>query len=755
MGIPKFFRWLSDRYPLINQRLDETQTFDNFYLDMNGIIHQCTHPNDDEVVAMDEEVMFARITHYTDRLFRIVKPSTLLFLAVDGVAPRAKMNQQRSRRFRSAKDAERNLAEAIARGDPIPDGRPFDSNCITPGTAFMADLSDRFREWIADKMETDPAWQGGCSVVFSGSEVPGEGEHKIMDYIREWQASDAASANTRHCMYGLDADLIMLGLVTHAPHFTLLREKVRFRNGKRRTPVMKGDDSDANEFQLLEIAMLRDMLYLEFKPCVEEVRRTAAAGSEGDSSFSYQVRRVVDDFVFMCMLVGNDFVPNLPHLDIAEGALSNMFLVYKELLPKWRGYLTQGHRLHSARLEHFLSLVSRSEPQYFRSRGLEEGVPAYVEEGKYRAHYYKEKLGMNPETDVEALTALKTHYLEGLHWVLQYYHQGCSSWNWFYPAFYAPLATDMRDLRSLTVRFAKGHPFSPVTQLLAVLPPESSHFLPPPFQALMVEEASPVIDFFPPDFEVDPNGKRNAWEAVVLIPFIDADRLLRSVAEIDFDTELTPAERARNRTGRQWVYKASSYPSSDEEFSAIRPSNVAPPSGRRRGAGAGGYSSRGGGGGGYRSRGAGGGAGGNGATRGYSSAGAGGGGGGRQPGYSSPGAGAARRGGAAGNGAPGRGGGGRGGGRGGGGGQDRFASVAAGGEPGNGGGGGWARGSGTRAGGARGGVGRAGASVGGRGRGAGPGAPREVGRGPSGVADGPGPPAGGGPAAAPPAGAVE
>lgn len=699
MGIPKFFRWLSDRYPLINQRLDETQTFDHFYLDMNGIIHQCTHPNDDEVVAMDEEVMFARIFHYTDRLFRIVKPSTLLFLAVDGVAPRAKMNQQRSRRFRSAKDAERNMSEAIARGDSVPDGRPFDSNCITPGTAFMANLSDRFRGWIALKMETDAAWQGGCSVVFSGSEVPGEGEHKIMDYIRSWQASDAASPNTRHCMYGLDADLIMLGLVTHAPHFTLLREKVRFRNGKRRTPVMKGDDSDANEFQLLEIAMLRDMLYLEFKPCVEEVRRTAPDGSPQDGSFAYQVRRVVDDFVFMCMLVGNDFVPNLPHLDIAEGALSIMFRSYKALLPRWRGYLTLGHKLHSARLEQFLSLVAQSEPQYFRARGLEEGVPAYVDEATYRAHYYAEKLNIDPNVDVQALTALKTHYLEGLHWVLQYYHQGCSSWNWFYPAFYAPLATDMTGLRSLQVKFAKGHPFSPVTQLLAVLPPESSHFLPPPFQALMVEESSPVIDFFPPDFEVDPNGKRNAWEAVVLIPFIDAKRLLASVAAIDFDTELTPEERARNRTGRQWVYKADAYPTSDEEFPAIRPSNVAPPSGRRRGAGAGGYSSRGGGGGyssrgggagGYRSRGGGGG-GENGAGRGYSSAGAGGAGGGRSAGYSSPGVSASR--GAAAAGGGGRGGRGGSAGRGGGG-ADRFASVAAGGDPSNGVGGGGSSGDG-------------------------------------------------------------
>lgn len=66
-GIPKFYRWLSDRYPLISQTLDESHEFDNFYLDMNGIIHQCTHPNDDEVVETDFDAMLRAIFNYTDR----------------------------------------------------------------------------------------------------------------------------------------------------------------------------------------------------------------------------------------------------------------------------------------------------------------------------------------------------------------------------------------------------------------------------------------------------------------------------------------------------------------------------------------------------------------------------------------------------------------------------------------------------------------------------------------------------------------
>lgn len=74
--------------------------FDNLYLDMNGIIHNCSHPDDTNVqFRITEEQIFVDIFHYIDTLFRTIKPKKLFFMAVDGVAPRAKMNQQRGRRF--------------------------------------------------------------------------------------------------------------------------------------------------------------------------------------------------------------------------------------------------------------------------------------------------------------------------------------------------------------------------------------------------------------------------------------------------------------------------------------------------------------------------------------------------------------------------------------------------------------------------------------------------------------------------------
>lgn len=109
MGVPKFYRWLSERYPLINQLITDGKMlpeFDNLYLDMNGIIHSCTHPSDNDIAAtLTNREMILAIFRYIERTVNvIVKPKKLLFIAVDGVAPRAKLNQQRSRRFRAAQE---------------------------------------------------------------------------------------------------------------------------------------------------------------------------------------------------------------------------------------------------------------------------------------------------------------------------------------------------------------------------------------------------------------------------------------------------------------------------------------------------------------------------------------------------------------------------------------------------------------------------------------------------------------------------
>jgi len=156
MGIPKFFRWLSERYPLINQIIDienHGPEIENFYLDMNGIVHNCTHGNNDDIFknVVGDKNAIIKIFQYIENLFNIVRPTKLLYLALDGVAPRAKMNQQRQRRFKSSIETKEKIEKLISSGEAMPDVKPFDSNCITPGTEFMHQLSEHIRYLIRKK----------------------------------------------------------------------------------------------------------------------------------------------------------------------------------------------------------------------------------------------------------------------------------------------------------------------------------------------------------------------------------------------------------------------------------------------------------------------------------------------------------------------------------------------------------------------------------------------------------------------------
>ncbi|XP_047736356.1 5'-3' exoribonuclease 1-like, partial [Hyalella azteca] len=228
MGVPKFYRWISKRYPTIIEdvRPDQVPEFDNLYLDMNGIIHSCSHPDEtDPCFRITEEQIFEDIFHYIESLFCMIRPKKVFFLAIDGVAPRAKLDQMRSGRFSCCQADEKSRTTALEKGKILPPGEPFDPNCITPGTEFMDRLDQQFQNFITSKISNDPSWQS-CTVIYSGHQTPGEGEHKIMDYIRYHRSQPGYDPHTRHCLYGLDADLIMLGLASHEPHIALLREEV-------------------------------------------------------------------------------------------------------------------------------------------------------------------------------------------------------------------------------------------------------------------------------------------------------------------------------------------------------------------------------------------------------------------------------------------------------------------------------------------------------------------------------------------------
>ncbi|XP_058517369.1 5'-3' exoribonuclease 1 isoform X4 [Ochotona princeps] len=592
MGVPKFYRWISERYPCLSEVVKEHQIpeFDNLYLDMNGIIHQCSHPNDDDVhFRISEDKIFTDIFHYLEVLFRIIKPRKVFFMAVDGVAPRAKMNQQRGRRFRSAKEAEEKIKKAIEKGETLPTEARFDSNCITPGTEFMARLHEHLKYFVNMKISTDKSWQG-VTIYFSGHETPGEGEHKIMEFIRSEKAKPDHDPNTRHCLYGLDADLIMLGLTSHEAHFSLLREEVRF-GGKKTQRVCAPEETT---FHLLHLSLMREYIDYEFSALKKKI------------TFKYDIERIIDDWILMGFLVGNDFIPHLPHLHINHDALPLLYGTYITILPELGGYINESGHLNLPRFEKYLVKLSDFDREHFSevfvdlkwfeskvgNKYLNEAAGIAAEEAKnfkekkklkgqenslcwaaldknevitckdnledetedddlfetefrqYKRTYYMTKMGVDVVSD-DFLADQAACYVQAIQWILHYYYHGVQSWSWYYPYHYAPFLSDIRNISSLKIHFELGKPFKPFEQLLAVLPAASKNLLPACYQHLMTSEDSPIIEYYPPDFKTDLNGKQQEWEAVVLIPFIDEKRLLEAMEACNHS--LKKEERKRNQ----------------------------------------------------------------------------------------------------------------------------------------------------------------------------------------------------------------
>jgi len=729
MGIPIFFKVISTRYPTIMSLLQEIPSeeilrrslnptsnpngwFDSNYkpvgdsvaeilaIDLNGVVHPVCHP-EDRPAPKTEELMMLAIFDMIDRMVACVKPTKILYLALDGVAPRAKMNQQRARRFASASESKGTSQ--------------WDSNVITPGTEFQEKIGNHLR-WYASTRLSAPGWPKDLQIIISDSSVPGEGEHKIIDFVRQQRQQEGYNPETKTIIAGLDADLILLSLATHEQSIKILRDeqflqqKQCFKCGsfKHKTEECNHNGPVHRNFEILDVWMLRKCLEAElilknrfdserkdnkkdrspkkknkkqkdisknntssssssssenkkdvssaeydmFGEEEEEKEKTevnssavvedndddnsslpavsSASGrsnhdddSDLDSIVSNSskdngdeleiieetddLEHRINDFIFLMCLVGNDFIPHLPNLELREGALDFIFMVYPKLVQKWNGgYLTNhvdGHGLvHKARFADVLNHLGITERFIFHYRHkteekrmkmmeiekkkygnkneaqaiyippiqsldvADDGVENWKEGWKDR--YYRKVL----QNNIDKLPILCQEWINAMLFTLNYYYHGCPSWGWYFPFHYSPAASDiavylLNDRTSNEwicfndIKYPLSEPLRPIEQLMSVLPPSSSSALPNACAELMTKKNSPLSRFYPNQFTRDANGqpsnRKYLW--TIILPFIDINLLKDQIYKVESTFNENEKKRSINNTNPLLFVSSSSH----------------------------------------------------------------------------------------------------------------------------------------------------------------------------------------------------
>jgi 5'-3' exonuclease len=517
MGIPSYFSHLLKSH---RQIVVSAATIDVLYMDCNSIIYDTIRSS--EVNVGDHSAIIREVIRRIEAYIVLLKPSLLSFVAFDGVAPLAKMNQQRERRHRSAFmqysqemwDTEFALATASAASNnnmtmSKTKSPSFDTVQITPGTEFMFRLATEIESHV---------W--ATPTLVSSSRMQGEGEHKIFAHLRENYLAYSSVG-----IYGLDADLIMLALSHH--HLCLqniytIREAPEFR-----IPV----DVPPNTLLFLNIKLLAQSIAHEM----------------GDVD-------AIHDYIFMCFLLGNDFLPHFPALNLrTHGAhtLLNMYrahflrrrLIDGDMRIQWKNvhFLLQ----ELAKAEHTFLLreyKDRAKSAKFRGKAVDTSMEEFFD--RIPLLHRGDELFIDPETpgwqsryydrvhhtNANSLREKCDAYFAGLEWVFRYYTTGCIDWRWKYDDVYPPLFSDLADMMDVrrttyfTEENKKNNAYHANTQLVYVVPQGKYDLCLP----TGIKYPADIIPHCPVDhLQFQWMFCRHFWESHVVLPHVEIDDLDR------------------------------------------------------------------------------------------------------------------------------------------------------------------------------------------------------------------------------------
>lgn len=590
MGVPGFFLWLmknykkegfvfqKDKLNLIskdllknesNQRmLDNINSIDYFLIDANCLIHPvCFKIIADNPDLKDkdklESKMISAVLEYLNKLISYVDPKNGIYLAIDGVAPIAKIKQQRSRRFKSVSD--KKMFDKIKEKHSKEIGNYWNNSAITPGTVFMEKLHNKILEW---------ADNSGRHIIYSSCFTPAEGEHKLLQFIRTNQNN---KLDLSYVIYGLDADLIFLALSTESNKIYLLREA---------NEINKNESKEVLNY--VSILIMRDSIVNTMKNYIMKLDNSKLFGFFDKMNES----RIVNDFIFMCYFLGNDFLPHIPSLDIHRDGIENLITKYIETMSELilenneieyllnNNKALQGKTLKKVNEKYLQKFIKKLgdqeskilkdnfmkgnrrmvcngdayEKELFKIENLQFKIADPIQLGsdnpdRWRLRYYQHYWGVNENELEEFSQSLVKHYMIGIKWVTQYYFDKCPSWDWYYPFDQPPFISDIakyiETVKINEIKFTEGQPLKQYMQLLCVLPPQSSYLLPNSFVKLMTNSKSSLAYMYPTEFEHDFINKKKYWMAIPKLPPIDIELIKNSYFK--YKNELKEDEIKRNK----------------------------------------------------------------------------------------------------------------------------------------------------------------------------------------------------------------
>jgi len=527
MGIPAYFSYIVKNHPEIIRRLCQNDMkVNNFFLDSNSIIYDCVHNIDvDKITESIATSIIYKVIAKIDEYISLINPNNILYIAFDGVAPVAKLDQQRDRRYKSWYQG------VITRQiDKTKKTDPFNTTSITPGTKFMQSLN----KIISEHFNKNKEKYNVNNIFVSTSDIAGEGEHKIFDFIRN---SKFVMQDSTNIVYGLDADLIMLAM-NHLPvnkQIYLFRETPHF---------IQSIDSSLlpNETYLLDIP--------EFSKIVSE---TMNNGNSNGPNRTY-------DYIFLCFFLGNDFMPHFPSINIRTGGVDKMINAYKATIGETNETLTDGKTIHWKNVRKVVQFLADLEEQHIqtemktRDRREKTHYPSDTPEQKYKkfdaiptyerelekyinpfkdnwqTRYYKALF--NVDIEDERKKQISLNYLSGLEWTMKYYTTGCPDWRWSYNYSYPPLLSDLIKyvpyFETEFVKLKPANPVAPIVQLCYVLPKASLELLPRDLYDKLIKEHG---DWYQSDCDFIWAYCKYFWESHVQLPEIDIDELEEFIKE--------------------------------------------------------------------------------------------------------------------------------------------------------------------------------------------------------------------------------